>query len=318
MCAGAGGGPRRRDNAKAAPTDIRFCTEHAAAAGDPLAGTGMHQERMVLIQWPKGKWRHSLRLADGMGDGLADAVEGVFKAGWRVNLIDRKGRKGDALRVFIFPEALAFDLLPRDLPDFLDLLPGRREAVHEYEPVPIADPIVLCCTHGKHDRCCAKWGFGFYRAMAAEAAERGGVDVWECTHLGGCRLSATVLTLPAMRKYGRLAPDDAAPLIQAEREGRPHLPNYRGAARLDEVAQVAEVAALRHAEAFGVRAPAVLDPLGSSDERRDFAVTVANVTLRVRCTPYQVSAYGACSDLDAGEPLNPKTVWRAEILPGVH
>lgn len=317
MCVGAGAGPRRRGDAAAVPTDVRFCTEHAAAAGDPLAGTGMHQARIALIQWPKAKWRHSLRLAEGMGPELADAVEGVFNAGWRVNLIDRKAREGDALRVFIFPEALAFDLLPDDLPDFLGLLPVGIEALQRYGPVPITEPLVLCCTHGKHDRCCAKWGFGLYKAVAAEAAERGGVDVWECTHLGGCRLSASVLTLPAMRKYGRLEPNDAGPLIQAELEDRPHLPNYRGAAHLDQVAQVAEVAALQHAETLGVLAPAVPEPLGSSDERRDFAVTVAHVALRVRCTPYQVRAYGACSDLEAREPLKPKTVWRAEILPGV-
>ncbi|MEO1223075.1 MAG: sucrase ferredoxin [Pseudomonadota bacterium] len=277
----------------------------------------MHPARMALIQWPKAKWRHSLRLADGMGADLADAVEGVFTAGRRVNLIDRKGRKGDALRVFIFPEALAFDLLPEDLPGFLGLLKIGVEAVQNYGPVPITAPLVLCCTHGKHDRCCAKWGFGLYKAIAAEAAERGGVDVWECTHLGGCRLSASVLTLPAMRKYGRLAPDDAAPLLQAELEGRPHLPNYRGAAHLDQVAQVAEVAALRFADALGVQAPAALELLASSDERRDFAVTVAQITVRVRCTPYQVRAYGACSDLESRKPLKPKTVWRAEVLPDV-
>lgn len=71
--------------------------------------------------------------------------------------------------------------------------------------------LVLCCTHGRHDRCCAKFGFAAYKALvaAAERRWRDRFSVWEVTHLGGCRLAASVMLFPEMRKYGRLAPADA-------------------------------------------------------------------------------------------------------------
>ncbi|MEL6601538.1 MAG: sucrase ferredoxin, partial [Pseudomonadota bacterium] len=101
---------------------IRFCTEHALAAGEPLAGTGTHQARNVLIRWPKGKWRHSLRIADGMGGALEAAVARVVAAGCRVNLIDRKDGGGGP-NVFVMPDAQGFDVTHADLPAFLDAVP---------------------------------------------------------------------------------------------------------------------------------------------------------------------------------------------------
>src|SRR4051794_13885344 len=42
-------------------------------------------------------------------------------------------------------------------------------------------PMYLVCTHGKHDQCCAKFGFSTFCAIrdAADTA------AWECSHLGG-------------------------------------------------------------------------------------------------------------------------------------
>ncbi|MCE0505903.1 sucrase ferredoxin [Roseivivax sp. GX 12232] len=295
------------------PEEARFCTEHSFASGEPLAGWGAHQARNILIRWPKARWRHSLRIADGMQGEIAAAIERVFEAGWRVNLIDRKSETGAQIRVYLMPEALAFDLAPEALVPFLAAVPRGREALAAFAPSQAEAPLVLCCTHGKHDRCCAKWGFAVYKALAAEARRRGGFDVWECTHLGGCRLSAGVLTMPGMRKYGRLAPRDGPALLAAEAEGRPYLPCYRGAAHLTPPEQVAEVTALKRLAPMA-RGPIEVDWIGEEGAARIYRVRAANHVVQVRCTPGEVRAYGACDDLKAAEPLDPKTIWHGEIL----
>lgn len=298
------------DPAPLHPDDARFCTEHSLAAGEPLAGWGAHPARNVLIRWPKRRWRHSLRLAGGMGAALEAAIERAVAAGWRVNLIDRKGDADAGARVFVFPQAVSLDVPPDDLPEFLDALGQGGDMPGGVSAGPVTAPLVLCCTHGKHDACCAKWGFGVYKALAAEAARRGDFDVWEVTHLGGCRLSAGVLVLPALRKYGRLRPADAPALLAAEAQGRPYLPCYRGAAHLDPPAQAAEVAGLRHLAGIGLRGTVRV-----TEEAPDrYAVHLPGGTARLQTVPDRVRSYGACADLKAAAPLDPKTVWHAQLL----
>ena len=291
-----------------------FCTAYSLAEGEPLAGWGAHQERNILIRWPKGKWGQSLRVAEGMTSEIEAAVERAFKAGWRVNLIDRKSHDGARITVFLMPDALAFDLEADMLGPFLDAVPHGRAALEDYAPRPIEAPLILCCTHGKHDRCCAKWGFTSYKAIAAEAERRGGFDVWECTHLGGCRLAATVMVMPAMRKYGRMTPEDAAPLLAAEAEDRPYLSHYRGASHLDPAAQVAEVTALSAMTLTGPYRPARLTEINTPGSDRRFTVAVAGHAADILCHSDTVRTYGACTELHAAEPLEDTQIWRGEVL----
>lgn len=292
------------------PEDAKFCTEFSLAVGEPLAGSGVHPQRNILIRWPKGRWQHSLRLAAEMGDPLVAAIEGAVAAGWRINLIDRKSDPSDLIRVFVFPDNVTLDLSPADLPGFLDMLSAAGRVPDDISVRPITAPLVLCCTHGKHDACCAKWGFAIYKALAAEAARIRNFDVWEVTHLGGCRLSAGVLVLPALRKYGRLRPVDAPELLAAEARGMPYLPCYRGASHLDPAAQVAEVAGLHQLARLGLHGVARVRATGPDI----YDISLPGGTATMHAEADQLRSYGSCADLKAKMPLKPKTVWRARLI----
>jgi hypothetical protein len=287
----------------------RYCSGYSLAAGEPLAGTGSHNARLVLLRWPRRRWRHSPRQAGGMDADLVAAVEAVAAAGFRVNLIDRRGAREDAVRLYLLPEALAFDLAPGAVTGVLRAIAGGGD-FSSFAPRPMGRSLVLCCTHGRHDRCCAKFGFAAYQALAAAAArdwpER--FSVWETTHLGGCRFSASALVLPAMRKYGRIAPRDAAPLLAAEAEGRVHLPCYRGNARLGAAEQVAEAAVLATLDG----PPQGLAVLSSVEEGPEAIVEMAVGAARYRviCAADTLASHGACSDLDAGQAPETRRVWR--------
>ena len=89
----------------------------------------------------------------------------------------------------------------------------------------IDHPLFLVCTHGKHDRCCAKYGRPLYHAVREQVEEEW---VWQSTHVGGDRFAGNLVALPDGVYYGRVAPSDAWPLLECALKGQIHLPRYRG------------------------------------------------------------------------------------------
>ena len=74
----------------------------------------------------------------------------------------------------------------------------------EEPPLPTRD--ILICTHGSHDKCCAKYGIPFYRQAIAIVNSLGlkNVRIWQSSHFGGHRFAPTALDFPSGRCYGRL------------------------------------------------------------------------------------------------------------------
>ena len=288
-----------------------FCSQFSQQAREEAAGTGAHPARMILILWPKGRWMHPMSQARDMAPPLSEAIARVRAAGWRVNLIDRKTGPAPQGQAMVFPEGLHYATTPETLPALLDAL--GAEAPAPLAATPISAPPILCCTHGVHDACCAKFGHATYRALEAAAQTSGApVEIWETTHLGGCRFSPNVLVVGAMRKYGRVMPRDAAPLLAAEGAGRAYLPCLRGSAHLSPAAQVAEIAALRHHAAPGeTAAPAQrVDQLHLSAGQARFRVETAQGRVEVTCTEVTVDSHDSCADLMAEEGLKSRRQWR--------
>ena len=102
---------------------------------------------------------------------------------------------------------------------------------------PVDHPLFLVCTHGKHDRCCAKYGRPLYDAVC-EQVEDGWV--WQSTHVGGDRFAGNLVVLPEGVYYGRVEPSEAWPVLEAALDGRVHLPHYRGRSCHGFPAQAAE------------------------------------------------------------------------------
>lgn len=105
------------------------------------------------------------------------------------------------------------------------------------DPVGEADegPLYLVCTHGKHDPCCAQRG---RPAAAALGALRPG-QVWQASHLGGCRFAPTVLVLPLGLMYGRVSSAAAPELVVAAEAGKVVGPLLRGRIGVPPAAQAA-------------------------------------------------------------------------------
>lgn len=298
-----------------------FCTVESEQAGDPLAGTGAHAQRNLLISWPSGKWMRSLRKARDMSDNLINQIEATVEAGRRINLIHREQQPAEQHRVYLMPENLQIEL-PRDqLPVFLDAL-NRGGSLDSWRPVPNASPLILCCTHGKKDKCCAKFGNATFKTLV-QAVNEGGYnfDVWQSSHLGGCRLAASVMTFPARRKYGRIGPDEVVPFLEAESENRVYLPCYRGNSALEPAGQCAEIAVLQWLGEQGYVADARVESMVPGISGKTVTAEVhwnegrLAGLFSVQCAATTVMRYDTCADITPSGPSE-STVWVAkEIVP---
>jgi len=105
-------------------------------------------------------------------------------------------------------------------------------------------PLVLVCTHGKRDRCCAEHGLAFYRALAARwpSGGLGTPDLWQSTHLGGHRFAATAVSLPDGYQYGRMSTAHVGAFANAIEAGRLYDPTtLRGRSTIPAPAQAADL-----------------------------------------------------------------------------
>jgi hypothetical protein len=107
-------------------------------------------------------------------------------------------------------------------------------------------PLIVVCTHGKRDRCCAKNGRPLYDALRHETESDW---VWQSTHVGGDRFAGNVVVLPQALYYGRVEPGDAPALLEAHMSGRIATERYRGRAAYTFPVQAAEHA-VRESEAL--------------------------------------------------------------------
>lgn len=163
-------------------------------------------------------------------------------------------------------EGMYLNHIPRDRKN-LDLMGAYRN------PVAAQRDIVLVCTHGKRDKCCAKWGFPMYKSLVDSLHE--GFEVFECTHVGGDRFAANVIWLPYGHCFGhtQLNPEHFA---QQLNRGRIALNHYRGCSALPSPAQYLDGVVRTGAGNDSPRPPLLRDYRESA---LDDNATAADITL---------------------------------------
>jgi hypothetical protein len=129
--------------------------------------------------------------------------------------------------------------------DFAALAAGDQEAVVRSVVglAPAAAPLLLVCTNGRRDVCCAVFG----RPLAHDVSRQRPGQVWETSHTGGHRFSPTAVVLPWGVTLARLDSRLAVATLDAAAHGRLPLdvlgPQHdRGRSSLPPPAQAAESA----------------------------------------------------------------------------
>ncbi len=237
--------PRNQARAKK-----NFCSDGPA---EPLAGTAKVAPLFIALEHHLG-WSHDILDGGVYGEELTAKLKTWLKnQGASLQLIRRPGRtattEDTTLNLFIahagaaqpFMEHLqvthARDLLQLQL-ELGTPTTGARE-VHY--------PLLLVCTHGKRDVCCAVKG----RPLAAAAAKVHPNLVWETSHLKGHRFAPATALLPWNIAYGRLSAPQMIEVLNDAVAGTWNPTGCRGRGVFAAAAQVAELAVRRDLGLWG-------------------------------------------------------------------
>ncbi|MEE8558199.1 MAG: sucrase ferredoxin [Myxococcota bacterium] len=235
---------------------MESCSESTRLEGEPLAGTAGQADALIAVSWPKPLW---------------DPEKAVRSKGLPADLERLVGREERAGRKVSFRVFQRGSRPPTDRPELIGLAAGGRSLRIAQVALPdlssriasfleggrvgpsLEETLVLVCTDGRHDRCCATHGAPLYRALRTETDRRGDLQVAESSHLGGHRFAGSVLFLPGGEMYGRLRCGDVPGLLDAWSRGTVLVPRFRGRLGAPETLQVAEVYVRGlHPEAEGV------------------------------------------------------------------
>jgi hypothetical protein len=234
-----------------------------------LASATAGTRAWLLVEHP-GPWGEEIhRMA--LPAPLAEAIARARRHGVRLQFIrsPRRRRATPPLRVYAGysgqpgprPGPEGAWLEGRELEDLEELADLDLEAVGAGRSpgfgVPVTRPVLLVCTHGRHNACCARVGAPLARFLH----ERFG-DVWETTHVGGDRYAANLVCLPHGLYYGDLDEERAMAAAEEYRCGRVVLEGYRGRAGLSEPVQAAEHFVRARSGILGVEAVAVEHMIG--------------------------------------------------------
>jgi hypothetical protein len=255
-----------------------FCADVSLEHAEPLHATASRVDHWILIEY-RGLWGSeavsSSALPTAVKAHLAQRAASLGRT--KILFVRRPERRREQRATVCWgssPERGA-RLFRTEVERWEDLLALDFEAPAD----PVSHPVLLVCTHGKHDRCCARLGRPLYEALAEQADDRW---VWQCSHVGGDRFAGNLVCLPEGLYYGRVGPGDAWRVLDEHLAGRIDLERYRGRSCYPAGVQAGELAVRR---ATGLR--------GLDDVR----------LLSTR--PLRFAAGGRIVDLDVTRELGP-------------
>jgi hypothetical protein len=246
----------------AAVTD--FCSELSELRGEPIAGTAAEAKVWLAIEYCE-PWEAKGVEKAAFPEAVRERLEAWDEAieDLRVQLIRRPGRDGRAPVVLVGVcepgGGVVVELALGSIAELADvdvpsIVARVRAGDAPHVGTIVRSPVVLVCTHGKRDRCCAKRGTPVYERMAAHRE----LVVWQTSHLGGHRFAATMVWLPHGICYGRVRADEVDDLVAALHEGNVfRIDRYRGRSCYSAAGQAAEAMVREQFAAMGVDAVVV-------------------------------------------------------------
>jgi hypothetical protein len=277
-----------------------FCSNLAREAREPLAGTASHALGCVLFSYPKRLWGRDALDSEGLPSAVKNELARLRdERDVITRFVSHEGTWNGRTELAFFPQRRRYVDVAMD--DVAALLASLRRGELPEGGASVDTPILLVCTHGQRDRCCARFGLELTNELRALPVGR--VEVREASHLGGDRFAPTVLVLPSGHMYGHLEPSDAPGLALAASGGAPLLPRFRGSLWLDPLAQLAEVAAFGLSQFRGV--VPTLGPIEVTelDARHASLRTTAvagdrRLELTLRCVLERRQVFGDCRNAE--------------------
>jgi hypothetical protein len=215
-----------------------FCAAASRANAESVYGTVARIRSWLLLEYPKAWRHHAIEDSRLLPETVKRHIRQLERNGAvdRSLLIRREHTRSGPLNCFFVHSCGERPHISRLLLSDYEELPNAAKRGDS-----VNDLMFAVCTHGKHDKCCAKFGLPVYCALRDHVGER----AWQCSHVGGDRFAGNVVVFPYGLYYGRVLPEDVPEIVRMSERGEVWLPGYRGRSCFPRPAQVAEYFARR-------------------------------------------------------------------------
>jgi hypothetical protein len=232
-----------------------FCSVRSQQATEEVFGTASMGDAWLLLEYMRpwgAKAFSESTIPKAVKIHLSAVLKSVPRS--RVLLIKQARRVKGPLNLFVArSRESASSILKYEFFEYEQLLDfDLASALAGGAPAgttPWEGPLFLVCTHGKRDKCCAKFGLPVYQTIKTMVGESA---VWQCSHVGGDRFAANVVCFPDGIFYGHITETTARLMVQEYYERRIVLANFRGRCCYPFPVQAAEFFARRETEFRGI------------------------------------------------------------------
>ncbi|MBA3765592.1 MAG: sucrase ferredoxin [Acidobacteria bacterium] len=219
-----------------------FCSELSRGFAEKTYGTASVGDLWLLIEYPFPWGPQALKdsdLSPAVKAYLMRAVKTIPRS--RLLFIKRDRKPVDGLSVFVVrcrehaPSITRLKI--NDYEQLLDIdLKGIAASAPSTEAGDSSDsPLYLVCTHGRRDKCCAKFGYPLYKSLSSIHPA-----VWQSSHVGGDRFAANLVCFPHGLFYAHVTEESARLCLEEYEARRLVLDKYRGRACYQYPVQAAE------------------------------------------------------------------------------
>ncbi len=211
-----------------------MCSHASTERDEPMLATSSQMGGWLVIE-VRGAWGEDALLESALGDHLPATFKNQLKRHQIRAVCVRSHLRSESTDVRLFacatrrPGDRPAVLWRRDVGSLADVVDAAEDLRVDQSPKSgweeTTEKLILVCTNGRHDQCCANLGRPLVRALRES---RWASRLWECSHIGGDRFAPNLVMLPDGLYFGRVEPESAPSLLSALDEGRIDLAKFRG------------------------------------------------------------------------------------------
>ncbi|HLO83715.1 MAG TPA: sucrase ferredoxin [Nostocaceae cyanobacterium] len=235
-----------------------FCSDYSRQIGEELIGSATNYQTYILVECPP-PWISAAFNSKWVPDNLRVLVEEVQKAKLPIRFLliaNDESHQVDSTTLLIYQqqECLSQGYKKQEfrLPNIEQVagvvrkwLSGKNS---DYAIETNITRDILVCTHGNHDKCCARYGnpFYFYASKTIADLKLEHVRLWRSTHFGGHRFAPTAIDFPDGRYYGLLEQESLSAILTRSGDIQCFNQVYRGWGILPPALQILERELMLH------------------------------------------------------------------------
>jgi hypothetical protein len=222
--------------------DVFYCSELSLEVNEQTFGTASTADAWLLLEyssaWGARAFQES-RLTRAVKTHLKNALGAIPRS--RLLFIKQERATREYLTLFIVRSTETDASIARvKLAGYEQLLNVNLAAILGGDKATGGErwerPLFLVCTHGRRDKCCAKFGYALYKSLRADSGD----DVWQSSHVGGDRFAANLICFPHGFFYAHVTTDAGRQIISQYSQQTVSLNNYRGRCCYPSPIQAAE------------------------------------------------------------------------------